>query len=482
MINKQVTWIGLPRVMVAIVALAAVLALAPGQAQALDCKAAPPCVATDGNDSIEVDPTSQSGLDGWLDDGTDQFGNGQWFWFRDGAVAEASLDTLTLDSADATADVITLNFSGSGLAVTVVYDLDDLGVGRSRIRETVSIRNTSGGTIDLHWFEYIDLDINTTSGGETASINAAGNTITQDNGANTVAVLALPTPDHFDIDVLPSIVPSLNDGTPTTLDDTPIPGPADLDHAFQWDVTLPPGAVFNITIIKELNLVDSLTTLGHFLCYKTRRVRKTPRFSGTQLVLFDQFEDRSFKVRRRPRLLCTPADKNGGGIGDPANHLRSYRIKRTSGKPFRLESIEVNNQFGDLFVDIRREFRILVPTLKDPDNPVVLPDPFTPPIDHFKCYKVRRARGKPRFSKRTVTLKDQFITSSKQFLVKRPTTFCTPVDKNGEGILDEEAHLMCYKIRQTSKPRFKKVKGVHVDNQFNPPGQVNVKRPIELCV
>ena len=114
-------------------------------------------------------------------------------------------------------------------------------------------------------------------------------------------------------------------------------GPADVMHAFQWDVTLPPGAVFNTAKVKEHNPVDPLTTLGHFLCYKTKRVKKTPRFLGTQVSLDDQFEDRSFKVRRRPRLLCTPADKDSEGNPDPGNHLRSYRVKRTSGKPFKLK-------------------------------------------------------------------------------------------------------------------------------------------------
>ena len=251
---------------------------------------------------------------------------------------------------------------------------------------------------------------------------------------------------------------SLNDSGVTTLADATSPfGPADLNHAYQWDVTLAPGAVFNIKKVKESNPVDPLTTLGHFLCYKTRRVKKTPRFLGTQVSLDDQFEDRSFKVRRRPRLLCTPADKDGEDNPDPVNHLRSYRMKRTSGTPFKLKNIEVNNQFGNLFLDIKREFRILVPTLKDSDNPVVLPEPFAPLLDHFKCYKVRRAKGKPKFSKRTVTLEDQFITSAKQFLVKKPTTFCTPVDKDGEGIQDDVTHMMCYKIKQTTTPKFKKV-------------------------
>ena len=128
-----------------LVALAVLLALAlvPGQAQSADCSSGP-CVATDGGDSITLpDPATDVGINNWDDDGTDHFFNDgpQWFWFRigDPGTGELSLDTLTLDSADATDDVITLNYSDSDLAVTVVYDLDDLGVGRSRIREIVSI-------------------------------------------------------------------------------------------------------------------------------------------------------------------------------------------------------------------------------------------------------------------------------------------------------------------------------------------------------
>lgn len=90
--------------------------------------------------------------------------------------------------------------------------------------------------------------------------------------------------------------------------------------------------------------------------------------------------------------------------------------------------------------------------------------------------------GKPKFSKQTVTLKDQFITTAKQFLVKRPTTLCTPVDKEGEGILDPDAHLMCYIVRRVrGEPRHEKERGVHVNNQLGP-GQLDTRRARFLCV
>src|SRR5581483_3222694 len=90
-------------------------------------------------------------------------------------------------------------------------------------------------------------------------------------------------------------------------------------------------------------------------------------------------------------------------------------------------------------------------------------DPFfftvaaTPPIlDHFKCY-----RGNAPGVTRTVTLADQFLTTTAS--VRKPSHFCNPVDKNGEGIQDPTGHLMCHKVRDMTRfiPR-----DVLVRNQF----------------
>ena len=61
-------------------------------------------------------------------------------------------------------------------------------------------------------------------------------------------------------------------------------------------------------------------------------------------------------------------------------------------------------------------------------------------IDHFKCYE---AAGDPLYV--IVDLVDQFGVNL-DVLVGAPELFCNPVDKNGEGILDPEAHLTCYDI------------------------------------
>jgi hypothetical protein len=97
-----------------------------------------------------------------------------------------------------------------------------------------------------------------------------------------------------------------------------------------------------------------------------------------------------------------------------------------------------------------------------------------PDVDHFKCYRVRRART--RVPDLTVT--DQFGTLTVD--VKRPSRFCVPADKNAEGINDPVSHLMCYRVR--TRPR-RQTPGdtIFVANQFeeNP---IILTGPRELCV
>jgi nicotinate-nucleotide pyrophosphorylase len=43
-----------------------------------------------------------------------------------------------------------------------------------------------------------------------------------------------------------------------------------------------------------------------------------------------------------------------------------------------------------------------------------------------------------------VSLDDQFGLTDKD--VTTPRFLCAPVDKNGEGVIDEETHLVCYEV------------------------------------
>jgi hypothetical protein len=90
--------------------------------------------------------------------------------------------------------------------------------------------------------------------------------------------------------------------------------------------------------------------------------------------------------------------------------------------------------------------------------------------DHFKCYSVTGPRVNVRAS-----LTDQFESATA--LVKEPKLLCNPVDKNGEGIPNPSAHLVCYEIEE---PRFQP-RDVSVNNQFGQ-APLKVKAPELLCV
>lgn len=94
--------------------------------------------------------------------------------------------------------------------------------------------------------------------------------------------------------------------------------------------------------------------------------------------------------------------------------------------------------------------------------------------DNFKCYKVNGQA-----IQEVVSLSDQFET--KQTLVMRPTALCTPVDKNGQGIVNRSTHLTCFSIKdQAGQPRFQSRK-VEVQHPFGKQ-VLTVLKPQALCM
>jgi hypothetical protein len=92
---------------------------------------------------------------------------------------------------------------------------------------------------------------------------------------------------------------------------------------------------------------------------------------------------------------------------------------------------------------------------------------------HFQCYRVDRPT--PESEDRVVKLRDQFGKTEAK--LGRITRICTPVDKNGEGIPDEDLHLVCYEITNPQDAR----RPVSTTNQFGR-AKMYVRESEELCV
>jgi hypothetical protein len=100
-------------------------------------------------------------------------------------------------------------------------------------------------------------------------------------------------------------------------------------------------------------------------------------------------------------------------------------------------------------------------------------------LDHYKCYKAKDLKN-PKFAKTTVALADQFTVNDGNFEAKKPFLFCTPVDKNSEGIINAVDHLTCYKVKGPKLDKNDRP-DVEVVNQLGTV-RLNAKKPFLLCV
>ncbi len=245
-----------------------------------------------------------------------------------------------------------------------------------------------------------------------------------------------------------------------------------VDPGEQCDPTSPSGAFCvggpcNLdctcpTVTTTTSPTTTTTLPDHQQCYEV----KPATFQSRTVTLQDEFGILTLAVRF-PHRLCAPADKNGEGIHDATDHLTGYVAKA----PFsKVQGLTVTDQFGSLQLDVVRPDLLMVPTSKDGVQQ-------QPALDHFMCYKVRRAHGAAKFVSRSVSVGDQFETVSETLL--KPIRLCSPANKEGEdqSAPDHPGHLLCYKTKT-----FPFADSEHsIANQFGT-DQVTLIHRRELCV
>jgi len=193
----------------------------------------------------------------------------------------------------------------------------------------------------------------------------------------------------------------------------------------------------------------------HFQSYPT-----TPGtgLDGPVVQIVDQFGSQTTDLGAPIRFLV-PANKNNEGIDDPISHLTCYQITDgVAGPP-----VISTNQFGAQPLTLGDPDSLCVPTEK-------LISPGLVDLDHYKCYV---AAGAP--VDLGVGLIDQF--QARSTLVVEPKLFCTPADKNGEGIDDPLTHLTCY----STNPVGQSPGLIPISNQFVAVDQIELLGPDLLC-
>jgi hypothetical protein len=215
---------------------------------------------SDANSLVNIDPASQSGLYAWLADGQDQSFQ-QSFWGRIGNVGGefgiSSISAPTIVMPDAR--TLNVTYANSQVQVQIIYSLlgGALGSGSSDVGEQIKITNLSGSSYNFNFFQYVDFDLLNTPGGDSVQLgrnlqNKFNEAFQTDGSSAFAETVAAPGADHGQVDFFPNTLNQLNDGLPTTLNDTAVSGVGDVTWAMQWTFNLDPGQTKLIS--KDLNL------------------------------------------------------------------------------------------------------------------------------------------------------------------------------------------------------------------------------------
>ena len=121
-------------------------------------------------------------------------------------------------------------------------------------------------------------------------------------------------------------------------------------------------------------------------------------------------------------------------VKDAVKNLRDTLTTKDTAKFVKvLNQKVVNADFGTHFLDVKRPYRLFLPSaLKlSPPSPTPIASPNS---DHFMCYKVSKTAKTAKFVPvSNVTVKDQFENIT--VTVLRPVLLCVPVDVNGGQLM-----------------------------------------------
>lgn len=213
---------------------------------------------TDANSSATIDTGSSAGMNNWTVNGVNQLAQ-QWFWYRVGSSGgESPINAISATPTISNPDSRNLQvsyFNGS-YGVTIHYTLTGTtpSTGQSFVQEVISITNATASHLDFHFFQYSDFNLGGSGANDTVQLSRDVNN--KFNEADQWVGPDLPSAnlvsetdsnlgaDHGQVDTFANIRNSLNDGSPTTLNDNAGPqGPGDETWAFEWDLDLAPGSI-----------------------------------------------------------------------------------------------------------------------------------------------------------------------------------------------------------------------------------------------
>lgn len=232
---------------------------------------------SNGNSVTSINAASQAGMFNYSVDGVNE-DNAQWFYYRAGTMtSESAINSIgPLTAVQSDARDLSLTYTGPQYYARVVYSLTggSAGSGQSGLSETITFVNTTSTPLNLSFFDYSNFGLGGSSSGQSLQFGTSSipppphyNSFTQMAGSLslTTKVQSLSIPSHIEAALYNQTLSSLNDGSPTTLDDNPGPVSGNVTGTFEWDVSLNANA--SLTINSLINIApvpepSSMVLLG----------------------------------------------------------------------------------------------------------------------------------------------------------------------------------------------------------------------------
>jgi hypothetical protein len=240
-----------------------------------------PFTLFDGPSYITGDPAAPlHDVDDWFHAGNDQL-KGLSNWYRVGPNGpERPVQSLAIvqgtpidTHGDPAPDFVTVHYTDTQPFPRFRLEIDYFINGRL-LGEEIRIFNVHPTIpLSMHFFEYMDVDLNNTPGDDVTTFTGP-NSLTQTDGI--ARIRGTYDVDHREIDEidnpLTDTLPRLSDGMPTTLTDTPptgvAAGPGDMTWTLQWDFTglpgdrpiIQPGAMVRIPKFWEFSIIPEPTS------------------------------------------------------------------------------------------------------------------------------------------------------------------------------------------------------------------------------
>lgn len=213
------------------------------------------------NSGVTIDSTSGAGVFDWQVDGVNQLAQ-SWLYYRVGLAPETGIQTIGVPVVNQYVNnaffrVLDLTYANPNFSVRTVYSLTggDPGSASANLSETLTVANLSGASLDFHFFQYSDFDLNNSALDQSVQfiqnmVNLQYYKVVQTDGSSSVVETintANPPIGHFEAGLFPATLNKLTDGVADNLTDALNAGNGDLTFAYQWDVVLAPGASFQIS-------------------------------------------------------------------------------------------------------------------------------------------------------------------------------------------------------------------------------------------